>query len=140
GRQCVLLGGDISSEAVCKRIVKSAVKKLGRIDILVNNAAIHYESKSITDITTHQLKKTFATNIFSMFWITQNALPSMQRGSTIMNTSSVTAYRGGPHLIDYAATKGASGAFTRSLSADLGKTGSRVNGVAQGPIWSALIV
>jgi len=140
GRQCVLLGGDISSEAVCKRIVKSAVKKLGRIDILVNNAAIHYESKSITDITTDQLKKTFATNIFSMFWITQNALPSMKKGSTIINTSSVTAYRGSPHLIDYAATKGAIVAFTRSLSANLVKTGIRVNGIAPGPIWTPLIV
>jgi NAD(P)-dependent dehydrogenase (short-subunit alcohol dehydrogenase family) len=140
GRQCVLLSGDIGSEAVCKRIVKSAIKKFGRIDILVNNAAIHYERKSITDITTQQLKKTFATNIFSMFWITQNALPAMKKGSVIINTSSVTAYRGSPHLIDYAATKGAIVAFTRSLSANLVKKNIRVNGVAPGPIWTPLIV
>lgn len=140
GRRCLLLSGDIASEAVCRRIVKSAVKKLGHIDILVNNAAIHYERKSITDIDTPQLKKTFATNIFSMFWITQNALPAMKKGSVIINTSSVTAYRGSPHLIDYAATKGAIVAFTRSLSANLVKKGIRVNGVAPGPIWTPLIV
>lgn len=140
GRQCLLLSGDIASEAVCKKIVKSAVKKLGRIDILVNNAAIHYERKSITDINSDQLKKTFATNVFSMFWITQNALPAMKKGSVIINTSSVTAYRGSPHLIDYSATKGAIVAFTRSLSANLVKKGIRVNGVAPGPIWTPLIV
>ena len=140
GRQCLLLSGDIASESVCKKIVKSAVKKLGRIDILVNNAAIHYEQKSITDINTDQLKRTFATNIYSMFWITQNALPAMKKGSVIINTSSVTAYRGSPHLIDYAATKGAIVAFTRSLSANLVKKGIRVNGVAPGPIWTPLIV
>lgn len=140
GRKCVLLSGDIGSEAVCKRIVKSTIKKLGRIDILVNNAAIHYERKSITAITTEQLMRTFATNIFSMFWITQNALPAMKKGSVIINTSSVTAYRGSPHLIDYAATKGAIVAFTRSLSANLVKKGIRVNGVAPGPIWTPLIV
>lgn len=140
GRRCLLLSGDIGSEAVCKRILKSAIKKFGRIDILVNNAAIHFERKSITDITTDQLKKTFATNIFSMFWITQNALPAMKKGGVIINTSSVTAYRGSPHLIDYAATKGAIVAFTRSLSANLVKKGIRVNGVAPGPIWTPLIV
>jgi len=139
GRECILIDGDIANEATCRRIVKTAVKKYGRIDVLVNNAAIHYERKSITEITADQLRKTFATNIFSMFWITQNALPGMRKGSTIINTSSVTAYRGSPHLIDYASTKGAIVAFTRSLAANLVSKGIRVNGVAPGPIWTPLI-
>src|SRR5690606_31546163 len=119
GRQCLLIDADISKEANCKRVVKATVKKYGRIDILVNNAAVQYEQKSITGISKDQLLKTFSVNIFSMFWITQHALPSMKKGSVIINTSSVTAYRGSAHLIDYASTKGAIVAFTRSLAANL---------------------
>ncbi len=139
GRKCVLLEGDIAKESVCKRIVYKAHKEFGQIDILVNNAAIHYESKSLEDIETPQLMKTFSVNIFSMFWITKSVLPHMKKGGVIINTSSVTAYRGSPHLIDYSATKGAIVSFTRSLSENLISKGIRVNGVAPGPIWTPLI-
>lgn len=139
GRQCLLIAADVAKEANCKRIVRTTVKKFGRIDILVNNAAIHYEQKSLTGISKEQLLKTFSVNIFSMFWVTQQALPNMKKGSAIINTSSVTAYRGSPSLIDYAATKGAIVAFTRSLATNLVGKGIRVNGVAPGPIWTPLI-
>lgn len=139
GRKCLLIDADISTEANCRRVVQKTVKEYGRIDILVNNAAIHYEQKSLEKIGKEQLLKTFATNIFSMFWITQNALPGMKKGSAIINTSSVTAYRGSANLIDYASTKGAIVAFTRSLAMNLVDKGIRVNGVAPGPIWTPLI-
>lgn len=139
GRQCLLLPGDLSKEKHCETVVRKTVRRFGRIDILVNNAAIHYEHKQLKDITTRQLTKTFATNIFSYIWITRAALPHMRKGSAIINSSSVTAYRGSPALIDYASTKGAIVAFTRSLSANLVKKGIRVNGVAPGPIWTPLI-
>lgn len=140
GRKCLLIRGDISKEIFCKKAVAAAVKKFGRIDILVNNAATHTESKSLGDITTRQLVKTFATNIFSMFWITKQALKHMQEGGVIINTTSVTAYRGSGALIDYASTKGAIVSFTRSLSANLVEKKIRVNAVAPGPIWTPLIV
>jgi len=139
GRKCLLIPGDISKERFCISAVKKAVDKFGKIDILVNNAAIHYECKNIQDITTENLLKTFATNIFSMFWIVKAALPSMKKGSCIINTTSVTAYRGSGALIDYAATKGAIVSFTRSLSANLVEKGIRVNAVAPGPIWTPLV-
>lgn len=140
GRKSLLLPGDISKEKVCTSIVAKTVKQFGRIDILVNNAANHWESKSLEEISTDQLMTTFATNIFSMFWITKAALPSMNKGSSIINTSSVTAYRGSPTLIDYASTKGAIISFTRSLAHNLIEKGIRVNAVAPGPIWTPLIV
>lgn len=140
GKECLLLPGDISKETVCKKIVERTAKKFGKIDILVNNAALHYESESLTQITTEQLTKTFATNVFSFFWVTKAALPYMKEGSSIINTSSVTAYRGSGSLIDYASTKGAIISFTRSLSANLADKGIRVNAVAPGPIWTPLIV
>lgn len=139
GRQCLLIKGDLAKEAFCKKAVKETVKQFGRIDILVNNAALHYETKKIEDITTAKLQKVFAVNVFAMIHIIQHALPFMKRGSCIINTSSVTAYRGSKHLLDYAATKGAIVSFTRSLSANLVKKGIRVNGVAPGPIWTPLI-
>jgi NAD(P)-dependent dehydrogenase (short-subunit alcohol dehydrogenase family) len=105
----------------------------------VNNAALHYENKTLESLTTRELIKTFETNIFSFFWLTKAALSHMKKGSCIINTSSVTAYRGSAGLIDYSATKGAIVSFTRSLSANLIKKGIRVNGVAPGPVWTPLI-
>ena len=137
--ECILLPGDLSKEATCRRVVQKTVKEYGRIDILVNNAAVHFESKNLEDISAEQLVKTFSTNIFSYFWVTQAALPHMKEGGCIINTASVTAYRGSPSLIDYAATKGAIVSFTRSLASNLVKRKLRVNGVAPGPVWTPLI-
>jgi NAD(P)-dependent dehydrogenase (short-subunit alcohol dehydrogenase family) len=139
GRKCLLLPGDIGKEKHCQVVVKKTVAAFGRIDILVNNAAIHYERKRPEDIDTKTMVRTFSVNIFSFFWITQAALPYMKKNTCIINSSSVTAYRGSAGLIDYAATKGAIVSFTRSLSASLVKRGIRVNGVAPGPVWTPLI-
>jgi NAD(P)-dependent dehydrogenase (short-subunit alcohol dehydrogenase family) len=138
-RNCLLIPGDLSKESNCKKAVLKTIRRFGRIDILVNNAAIHYEVEKLEDITSDQLLKTFSTNIFSYFWVTQAALPFMKEGSCIINTTSVTAYRGSASLMDYAATKGAIVSFTRSLAANLVKKKIRVNGVAPGPIWTPLI-
>lgn len=138
-RDCIIIPGDISKERFCRSAISKAVKKFGRIDILINNAAIHYESKEISEITTEQLTKTFSTNVYPLFWFTKFALPYMKKGSCIINTSSVTAYRGSPELIDYSATKGAIVSFTRSLATNLVEKGIRVNAVAPGPIWTPLI-
>jgi len=140
GHKCLLIAGDISKERFCINAAQKAIKEFGRIDILVNNAAVHYEAESLEKITTENLLKTFATNIFSMFWITKAALPAMERGGSIINTASITAYRGSGHLIDYASTKGAIVSFTRSLAQSLVERGIRVNAVAPGPIWTPLIV
>lgn len=137
--ECILLPGDLSKEANCRRAVNKTVKKYGRIDVLVNNAAVHYEARNLEDISTEQLIKTFSTNIYSYFWVTQAALPHIPEGGCIINTSSVTAYRGSPALIDYASTKGAIVSFTRSLASNLIKRKIRVNGVAPGPVWTPLI-
>lgn len=139
GRKCLLLPGDISREKHCISLVKKTAKAFGHINILVNNAALHYENKSLEELTTRELLRTFSTNIFSFFWVTKAALPFMKKGDAIINSSSVTAYRGSAGLIDYASTKGAIVSFTRSLSANLVKKGIRVNGVAPGPIWTPLI-
>lgn len=137
--ECLLIPGDVGKETHCRQVVKKVINRFGKIDILVNNAALHYESQKLEDISSKQLLKTFTTNVFPYFWITQAALPHMRKGSCIINTSSVTAYRGSDTLIDYASTKGAIVTFTRSLSSNLAKKGIRVNGVAPGPIWTPLI-
>ena len=138
-RRCLLIPGDISNEKHCKTVIKKVIKEYKRVDLLVNNAALHYENKRLEDLTTRELLKTFGTNIFSFFWLTREAIPYMKKNSCIINTASVTAYRGSGGLIDYASTKGAIVAFTRSLSANLVKKGIRVNGVAPGPVWTPLI-
>ncbi|MEO8405362.1 MAG: SDR family oxidoreductase [Chitinophagaceae bacterium] len=137
--KCLLIPGDISKEKHCTAIVKKTIDEYGHIDILVNNAGLHYENKTLEDISTPEMLKTFETNIFSFFWVTKSALAYLKKGSCIINTSSVTAYRGSAALMDYSATKGAIVSFTRSLSANLVKKGIRVNGVAPGPIWTPLI-
>lgn len=139
GRRCELVSGDIAKERHCNKVVAAAIKVFGKIDILVNNAAIHYSAESLTDITTANMMHTFEVNVFSMFYITRAALPHLKKGSSIINTSSVVAYRGSSHLMDYAATKGAIVGFTRSLASNLAPKGIRVNGVAPGPIWTPLI-
>jgi NAD(P)-dependent dehydrogenase (short-subunit alcohol dehydrogenase family) len=138
--ECLLLPGDLGTPEHCKAVVDQTIEHYGSIDVLVNNAALHYESRKLEDISADQLVKTFTNNVFPYFWITQNALPHMGEGSAIINTSSVTAYRGSDTLIDYAATKGAIVSFTRSLASNLVKRKIRVNGVAPGPIWTPLIV
>lgn len=139
GQKCLLLSGDIGDENFCKEVVEKTVGEFQTIDILVNNAAEQHPQKSILDISTEQLEKTYRTNIFSMFHLTKAALPHMQKGSSIINTASITAYQGNPQLIDYSSTKGAIVSFTRALSNSIVKDGIRVNGVAPGPIWTPLI-
>lgn len=139
GRKCVLIGGDIGQEAHCRDAVEMTVNKLGRLDILVNNAAEQHPQKSIEDISENQLERTFRTNIYSMFFLTKAALPHLKEGSSIICTTSVTAYRGSPELLDYSSTKGAIVSFVRSLSGSLADKKIRVNGVAPGPIWTPLI-
>ncbi|MEK7254536.1 MAG: SDR family oxidoreductase [Bacteroidota bacterium] len=139
GRACLLLEGDIRSEKFCHKAVEKTVKKMGRLDILVNNAAVHFPKEKLTQIETGDLKETFETNVFGFFYCTQAALEYLKKGASIINTTSVTAYRGSSHLIDYASTKGAIVSMTRSLATNLAEKGIRVNGVAPGPIWTPLI-
>lgn len=139
GAKGILIPGDVSDRKHCFYAVQQTIRVFGKLDIVVNNAAQQYPQDNLEDITEEQLLKTFSTNIFSYFYITQAALPHLKEGSCIINSSSVTAYRGSHHLIDYASTKGAIVSFTRSLSANLAKKGIRVNGVAPGPIWTPLI-
>ena len=139
GAEVELITGDVADPKHCKKIIKKAVASFGKVDILVNNAAVQYPQQSILDIDNAQLLKTFSTNIFSHFYLTREALPFMKEGSSIICTTSVTAYRGSHHLLDYASTKGAIVSFIRSLSTGLAEKGIRVNGVAPGPIWTPLI-
>lgn len=139
GRKCLLISGDAGYERFCFQAVERTLSELGRLDILVNNAAEQHPQESITDISTEQLERTFRTNIYSYFFLTKAALPHLGEGSAIINTASVTAYRGSPKLLDYSSTKGAIVTFTRSLSQALAGKKIRVNGVAPGPIWTPLI-
>jgi NAD(P)-dependent dehydrogenase (short-subunit alcohol dehydrogenase family) len=139
GQKCLTIAGDIGYEQFCKEAVQKTVEEFGQLDILVNNAAEQHPKESIQDITAEQLERTFRTNIFGMFFLTKAALPHLKEGSTIINTTSITAYEGSPSLLDYSSTKGAIVTFTRSLSKGLVSQGIRVNGVAPGPIWTPLI-
>lgn len=139
GRRCLTISGDIGDEEFCQQAVQQTVNGFGKLDILVNNAAEQHPQESLEKISAEQLEKTFRTNIFSMFYLTKAALPHLREGSTIINTTSVTAYQGNPRLLDYSSTKGAIVAFTRALSQSLVEKKIRVNGVAPGPIWTPLI-
>lgn len=138
GRTAITLAGDIGDKDFCTRAIGEVIDKLGRIDVLVNNAGEQHPDKDITDITEEQLKRTFQTNIFGMFYMVQAALPHLESGAAIVNCTSVTMYQGSKELLDYSATKGAITAFTRSLSENLVGKGIRVNAVAPGPIWTPL--
>ena len=139
GQKCLLVNGDIGNQSFCEAAVTEVLDKLKKIDILVNNAAEQHPQGAFLDITSEQLEKTFRTNVFGMFYLTKAVLPNLKEGSSIINTSSITAYQGSVDLIDYSATKGAITSFTRSLSGALADKGIRVNGVAPGPIWTPLI-
>lgn len=141
GRKCLLIPGNVGDQAFCERAVEKTIEEFGQIDVLVNCAAEQHPQKEIERITEEQLVDTFRTNIFSMFYLCQAAVPYLKKqpGSSIINTTSVTAYRGSPGLLDYSATKGAIVSFTRSLSQNLVDDGIRVNAVAPGPIWTPLI-
>jgi NAD(P)-dependent dehydrogenase (short-subunit alcohol dehydrogenase family) len=139
GRRCLLYSGDIGSENYCKEIVNKINSEFGKLDILVNNAAEQHPQKSLLNITSAQLEKTFRTNIFSFFYMTKMVLPFLKKGASIINTASITAYEGNEQLLDYSASKGAIVSFTRSLAKSLAPQGIRVNGVAPGPIWTPLI-
>lgn len=139
GRRCYPIPADLRDEAQAAGAVERAVQLMGGLNVLVNNAGVQYPQNSILDIAREQLEDTFASNIFSQFYVTRAALPHMQRGACIINTASVTAFEGNPTLIDYSATKGAIVAFTRSMALSLMAQGIRVNCVAPGPVWTPLI-
>jgi NAD(P)-dependent dehydrogenase (short-subunit alcohol dehydrogenase family) len=139
GRECVIIAGDVGQSDFCRKMVDTAMTSFGRLDIVVNNAAQQYPQQSIEDISDEQLLHTFRTNIFAMFYTVRAAMPHLKPGARIINTTSVTAYRGSSHLLDYSSTKGAIVAFTRSLSQQLLEKGILVNAVAPGPIWTPLI-
>jgi len=139
GRKGMSVQGDISDEAFCQVLLELTLEKFGQVDIIINNAAIQYVQHNIEGITQEQLELTFKTNIFSMFYLVKAALPLLQDGSRIVNTASVTAYKGNADLLDYATTKGAIVSFTRSLSVQLADRNITVNAVAPGPIWTPLI-
>ncbi|MFA9441181.1 SDR family oxidoreductase [Uliginosibacterium sp. sgz301328] len=139
GARCLRLAGDMGDTAFASEVIEQTLEAFGKIDVLVNNAGEQHPQKSIEEIDAEQLENTFRTNVFSMFYLTQAALPHLREGASIINTASVTAYRGNPKLLDYAASKGAIVAFTRSLSHQLVPKGIRVNAVAPGPVWTPLI-
>ena len=139
GRRCLIIAGDVGDQKFCGQAVEKTLKEFGSVNILVNNAAEQHPAEKLEDIDMSLMQKTFRTNIFGMFYMTQTLVSHMQEGDAIINTTSVTSYRGSSHLLDYSATKGAITSFTRSLSTNLAKRKIRVNGVAPGPIWTPLI-
>jgi NAD(P)-dependent dehydrogenase (short-subunit alcohol dehydrogenase family) len=138
GSEAFCVEGDIGKEEFCRHAVDMTINRFGRLDILVNNAAEQHPQQDLQDISTEQLENTYRTNVFGYYYMTKAALPHLRRGSSIINTTSVTAYRGSPDLLDYSGTRGAIVSFTRSLSKSLVARGIRVNGVAPGPIWTPL--
>jgi len=139
GRTCLLIEGDVRDNEFCAESIRQCISSLGSLNILVNNAAVQYPQEEFVSITPNQVQMTFETNIYSYFYLVHQALNFLQEGDCIINTSSVTAYRGSEHLVDYSSTKGAIVSFTRSLAKMLAKKKIRVNGVAPGPIWTPLI-
>jgi len=139
GRKCLTFAGDVADRDLCRKVIDETLGAFGKLDILVNNAAEQHPQEKLEDISEEQWEKTFRTNIFGMFQMTKAALPHLKQGASIINTTSVTAYKGSPQLLDYSSTKGAITAFTRSLSMNIADRGIRVNGVAPGPIWTPLI-
>jgi len=139
GRSCLTIAGDVGDPAFCRSAVDQVIQRFGKLDVLVNNAAEQHPQKEIAEVSPEQIDRTFRTNIFGYFYMVQAAMPHLKKGAAIINTTSVTAYRGSSELLDYSATKGAIVAFTRSLAQKLAEKGIRVNGVAPGPIWTPLI-
>lgn len=139
-QKCLLIKGDLKKEPFCKSAVQKILKKFGKLNIVVNNAAVQFPEAKIEDISKKHLQETFETNIYPFFYILKEAIPHLKKGDAIVNTTSVTAYRGSEHLLDYSSTKGAIVTFTRSLATMLAKKAIRVNAVAPGPIWTPLIV
>lgn len=139
GSECLIIEGDLKEEGFCKKTVQQTIRKFGGLNILVNNAAMQFPKEKPEEISSKQLRTTFETNIFPYFFTVNEALKNMRNGDTIINTTSVTAYRGSTHLLDYSSTKGAITSFTRSLSKMLADRKIRVNAVAPGPIWTPLI-
>ena len=139
GRKCLIIAGDIGDKKFCKKIVERTIAEFGKINILINNAAEQHPADDLSELDFDLLERTFKTNIFAMFYLSKEVLKHLHKGDSIINSSSVTSYRGSSHLLDYSATKGAITAFTRSLAENLAKKKIRVNGVAPGPIWTPLI-
>lgn len=139
GQRCIAIAGDVGDPRLCQRAVRMAINRFKRLDVLVNNAGEQHPQDRIESISAQQLERTFRTNVFAMFYMIKAALPHMKADGRIINTSSVTAYRGSPHLLDYSATKGAIVALTRSLALSVADRGIYVNAVAPGPVWTALI-
>ncbi|RUR34366.1 SDR family oxidoreductase [Vreelandella nanhaiensis] len=139
GRRCLVLKGDVGEPAFCREVVQKTLDHFGKLNIVVNNAAEQYDWDDLTEIPDEQIMRTFQTNIFSHFYLTKAALPHLQKGDTIIETSSINAFKGNDTLIDYSATKGAIQGFMRSMAMSLMDRGIRVNAVAPGPVWTPLI-
>ena len=139
GRECLLLSGDVRNESFCRQAVNETISRFGQLDVLVNNAAVQFPKDNLEEILSDQFRETFETNMYAYFYFAHEAVKHMEKGSSIINTTSINAFKGSGHLVDYAATKGAIMAFTRSLAQQLTERGIRVNAVAPGPIWTPLI-